>query len=214
MPRALTAQAVACAPAHAVEVLVVDGDGIARAGWSALLSAQDWIDGCLTTASVDQALEIIRRQRVDVAVIDLFLADAHGMDVCRRLLEEPTAPRALLVAERDGRPIGAARAAGASGLVYRGSSVDEMLGAVARIAAGGQAFQGHATTVGSDCRLSRRERTVLRMLAGGASNVEIAARLHLSPHTIKEYTQTVFRKLGVRNRVEAATTAARLGYAE
>jgi DNA-binding NarL/FixJ family response regulator len=55
---------------------------------------------------------------------------------------------------------------------------------------------------------------VLSLLARGASNVEIAGALHLSPHTIKEYTQAVFRKLGVRNRVEAATAAARLGYSD
>jgi ATP/maltotriose-dependent transcriptional regulator MalT len=59
--------------------------------------------------------------------------------------------------------------------------------------------------------LSARERDVLGLMAGGATNREIAASLHLSPHTVKEHTSTLYRKLGVRNRAEAVRRAERLG---
>jgi ATP/maltotriose-dependent transcriptional regulator MalT len=59
--------------------------------------------------------------------------------------------------------------------------------------------------------LSERERTVLELLAGGATNPEIADSLHLSKHTVKEHTSAVYRKLGVRNRTEAVRRAQRLG---
>ena len=59
--------------------------------------------------------------------------------------------------------------------------------------------------------LSEREREVLALMAAGSTNPEIAAALHLSPHTVKEHTSSVYRKLGVRNRIEAVQRAQRLG---
>jgi len=195
-------------------VLVVDDDPIVRAGWSAVLGRQSWVEQCLSVAGLHQAVDQVLLHRPEVALIGLFLDDGHGVEVCRRLRELDPELRVLLVTEEHGLPLRAARAAGAAGLMQRGAGVEALVDAVWRVSIGQQAYAEVPARTTASSRLSRRERTVLCMLAGGASNVEIASALNLSPHTIKEYTQTVFRKLGVRNRVEAATTATRLGYSD
>ena len=68
-----------------------------------------------------------------------------------------------------------------------------------------------AAPSGTEAQLTRRERDVLERVAGGATNREIAAELNLSPHTVKEHTSAVYRKLDVRNRAEAVQRAQRLG---
>jgi DNA-binding NarL/FixJ family response regulator len=195
-------------------VLVVDGDPIVGAGFRAVLGAEPWVSRCVVATGLDEALAELDRSPFDVALVGLFLEDQHGIEICQRLREQDPDLRVMLVSDASGLPVRAARAAGACGLMHRGWAIDAILDAVWRAADGQLAFPAPAARPAGACRLSRRERTVLSLLARGASNVEIAGALHLSPHTIKEYTQAVFRKLGVRNRVEAATAAARLGYAD
>jgi DNA-binding NarL/FixJ family response regulator len=195
-------------------VLVVDGDPIVGAGWRSVLGAQPWVARSRVAADLAGAIVELQAGSFDIALVGLFLEAEHGVDICLRLRVQDPDLKVVLVTEASGLPIRAARAAGACGLVHRGWSLDAIVGAVRRAADGEAAFPEPASRAVGVCRLSRRERTVLSLLAGGASNVEIAGALHLSPHTIKEYTQGVFRKLGVRNRAEAASAAARLGYAD
>jgi DNA-binding NarL/FixJ family response regulator len=200
-------------PFEGCSVLVVDADPIVRAGWRAVLGAQPWVGRCAAAADLAGSIEELNGFPFDIALVGLFLEDEHGVEICLRLREQDPALKVVLVTDA-GLPIRAARAAGACGLLHRGWPLDAIVDAVTRAADGEQAFPAPSSRAIGASRLSRRERTVLRLLARGASNVEIAGALHLSPHTIKEYTQAVFRKLGVRNRVEAATAAARLGYAD
>jgi DNA-binding NarL/FixJ family response regulator len=197
-------------------VLVIEDDPIVRAGWEAVLSGVPWVGATASVADLAGGVAEIRRGAADVALVSLFVHETHGVDICRGLLCESPGLRVVLVTDFSGLPVSAARAAGARGLVHRGWPIAAILDVLARVADGEACFPvSHAGAgAGGGSRLSRRERAVLSMLASGASNAEIAGELHLSPHTIKEYTQTVFRKLGVRNRVEAATAATRLGYAD
>jgi DNA-binding NarL/FixJ family response regulator len=201
-------------PLEGCSVLVVDADPIMRAGWGSVLGAQPWVGRCASAPDLAGAIAELAGFPFDIALVGLFLEDEHGVEICLRLRDQDPALKVVLVTDAAGLPIRAARAAGACGLVHRGWTLDAIVDAVTRAADGEQAFPAPSSRAVGACRLSRRERTVLSLLARGASNVEIAGVLHLSPHTIKEYTQAVFRKLGVRNRVEAATAAARLGYAD
>lgn len=193
-------------------VVVIDTDPILRAGWNAVLAAQPWVTCCRAVASVEAAVEEIGLVDADAALVGLLPDHQTGMDACRRLREAFPALRILLVSDGEAVPRRAARAVGAAGLVQRDWPLEHIIAAVRQATS----LDAPVRDVGAAAvqRLSRRERTVLSMLARGASNVEIAAALHLSHHTVKEYTQSVFRKLGVRNRVEAARTAALLGYAD
>jgi DNA-binding NarL/FixJ family response regulator len=107
----------------------------------------------------------------------------------------------------------AARAAGASGFVLKDQPAREICAAVRTVARGGTAFAASAGDAVGE-RLTTREREVLELLADGATNREIAGRLVLSPHTVKEHTSALYRKLGVRNRAEAARRAHELGLAD
>lgn len=195
-------------------VLVIDGDPIVRAGWRSVLGAQAWVARSRAAADLAGAIAELQAGSFDIALVGLFLEEEYGVEICLRLRDLDPDLKVVLVAEATGLPIRAARAAGACGLVHRGWPLEAIVGAVCRAADGEPAFPEPASRAVGASRLSRRERTVLSLLAGGASNVEIAGALHLSPHTIKEYTQGVFRKLGVRNRAEAASAAARLGYSD
>jgi len=106
----------------------------------------------------------------------------------------------------------AARSVGASGFMPKTRPACELAAAVRNVAAGRHVFPT-APAVGEP-RLTRRERQVVALIAHGATNTEIAEHLHLSAYTVKDHTVSAFRKLGVRNRVEAAARAEVLGLAE
>jgi two-component system response regulator DesR len=103
----------------------------------------------------------------------------------------------------------AARAAGASGFVSKDSPADDVAKAVLAVGRGQTVFAARREQPVTG--LSDREREVLALLASGRTNKEIADQLFLSPHTVKEHTSAVYRKLRVRNRAEAVRRAERLG---
>ena len=104
---------------------------------------------------------------------------------------------------------GAAKAAGASGFIPKDWGAADIARAVRMVGLGMTVFQPQVDV--DAIPLSSREREVLDLIAGGSTNREIAAALHLSPHTIKEHTSSLYRKLGARNRAEAVQRAQRLG---
>jgi two-component system response regulator DesR len=103
----------------------------------------------------------------------------------------------------------AARAAGASGFVPKDWDAEEVVTAVRTVGSGGTTFEPKAQQ--PEPLLSEREREVLTLIAAGSTNREIAERLYLSPHTVKEHTSTLYRKLNARNRAEAVQRAQRIG---
>ena len=117
--------------------------------------------------------------------------------------------RVLLISGAGRISPAAARAAGASGFVPKEWPAREIAQAVQLVGRGMTVFRQIEDEPTN--RLSEREQDVLDLIASGATNREIAERLHLSPWTVKEYAGTVYRKLDVRNRAEAVQRAQRLG---
>ena len=103
----------------------------------------------------------------------------------------------------------AARAAGASGFVSKDWPADDVAKAVLMVGRGQTVFAARAEQ--PSALLSEREREVLSLMSSGKTNKEIADFLYLSPHTVKEHTSALYRKLRVRNRTEAVRRAERLG---
>ena len=156
-----------------------------------------------------EALAVCRRYEPHVALVDLLLGGESGPEVCERLRQAAPAPRVLLMSGAGGISPRAARAAGAAGFVSKDCSASEIARLVRRVGDGLEAFTDSAS---SDVpALSDREREILLLIADGATNREIAAVLFLSPHTVKEHTSTLYRKLGARNRADAVQRAQRLG---
>jgi len=190
-------------------VLVVDDHAVVHWGFRLMLTQQSWVERCLTASNGDEAVELAKRYRPHVAVVDLFIGEESGAQVCERLRATDPGVRVLLCSGAGEISASAARAAGASGFAYKDWPAAKIAGAVRRVGLGGSVFerQDRAGVLG----LSEREREVLGLMAAGSTNPEIAAALHLSPHTIKEHTSALYRKLEVRNRTEAVQKAQRLG---
>jgi DNA-binding NarL/FixJ family response regulator len=192
-----------------LRLLVVDDHDVVHWGLRALLGAQPWVERCLSARDTAEALELTRRYEPHVALVDLFVGAESGTEICERVRGISPGTRVLLVSGAGRISAAAARAAGASGFVSKEWAAQEVVGAVRTVANGGTVFGPVDDPL--PARLSAREREVLALIATGASNAEIAKRLFLSPHTVKEHTSALYRKLGVRNRAEAVQRGQRIG---
>jgi DNA-binding NarL/FixJ family response regulator len=192
-----------------LRLLVVDDHEVVHWGLRSLLGAQTWVERCLAAHDGTEALALAERYRPHVAMVDLFVGTESGAEICTRLRAVSPQTRVLFISGAGRISAAAARAAGASGFISKDWSAPEVTDAVRRVAAGGTVFE---TGEGEQpLGLSAREREVLALIATGATNAEIAARLFLSPHTVKEHTSALYRKLGVRNRAQAVQQGQRIG---
>jgi len=192
-----------------LRVLVVDDHDVVHWGFRVLLGEQSWVERCLAARTGDEALELVRTLRPHVALVDLFLAGESGADVCKSIREASPSTRVLLISGAGRMSPAAARAAGASGFVSKDLEARDLAAAVRMVGLGMTMFARKAEQ--PQPLLSPREREVLDLIAVGSTNREIAEQLYLSPHTIKEHTSALYRKLGARNRAEAVQLAQRIG---
>jgi DNA-binding NarL/FixJ family response regulator len=192
-----------------LRVLVVDDHDVVHWGFRVLLGEQPWVERCLAARSGDEALRLLPTLRPDVALVDLFLAGESGADVCDSIRKASPSTRVLLISGAGRMSPAAARAAGASGFVSKDWDAREVARAVRMVGIGMTVFEPTAEQPAP--MLSEREREVLDLIAAGSTNREIAEQLFLSPHTVKEHTSAVYRKLQARNRAEAVQRAQRIG---
>ena len=192
-----------------LRVLVVDDHEVVHWGFRVMLGEQSWIQRCLAARSGAEALEVLRNFPADVALVDLFLAGESGADVCDSIRRASPSTRVLLISGAGRMSPAAARAAGASGFISKDWEAREVARAVRAVGLGMTMFS--PTSEQPAPLLTEREREVLDLIAAGSTNREIAERLFLSPHTVKEHTSAVYRKLQARNRAEAVQLAQRIG---
>ncbi|MGZ4260748.1 MAG: response regulator transcription factor [Solirubrobacteraceae bacterium] len=192
-----------------LRVLVVDDHDVVHWGFRLMLTQQPWVERCVSAHSGDEALAMAARYRPHVALVDLFIGEESGAEVCEQIRAAEPSTRVLLFSGAGEISPHAARAAGASGFAYKDWSAARIAAAVRAVGMGQTGF-GRQDRQGA-LGLTDRERAVLELMASGATNPEIAEQLHLSKHTIKEHTSSVYRKLGVRNRTEAVQRGQRLG---
>jgi two-component system response regulator DesR len=190
-------------------VLVVDDHDVVQWGFRVLLGEQPWVERCLAARTGAEALELVKRFRPHVALVDLFLAGESGADVSMLIRRASPSTRVLLISGAGRMSPAAARAAGASGFVSKDLEARDVAAAVRMVGMGVTMFAPKSDQPAP--LLSEREREVLDLIAAGSTNREIAQRLFLSPHTVKEHTSALYRKLGARNRAEAVQRAQRIG---
>jgi two-component system response regulator DesR len=190
--------------------VIQDPHAPSRLGLAGLLRLQPWVRRCDAAADQAGALRLIREHRPHVAVVDLSASGTFAADHCDALRRAQPG-LALVGTSRCGRSStepSAAADAGVAAWLAADATVREITAAVRAAAEGGDG--GLAPAVGPrdvappTPQLTEREAQVLRLLARGATNREIAAELHLGPDAIKKHASAVYRKLGVRNRTEAA----------
>jgi DNA-binding NarL/FixJ family response regulator len=196
-----------------LRVLVVDDHDVVHWGFRLMLTQQAWVERCVSAHTGPEAVKMVTRYRPHVALVDLFIGEESGAEVCERLIATEPATRVLLFSGAGEISPQAARAAGASGFAYKDWPARKIAGAVRLVGLGKTVFEPPRTDGGRQgaLGLSDRERAVLELMASGATNPEIGEALHLSRHTVKEHSSSVYRKLGVRNRTEAVQRAQRLG---
>lgn len=192
-----------------LRVLVVDDHDVVHWGFRLMLGQLPWVERCISARNGTEAVAMCRRYEPHVAIVDLFLGDESGPEVCERLRAEAPAPRVLLISGAGGISPRAARAAGAAGFISKDTPASEIAKLVRDVGAGKTVFIASASPDAPS--LTERESEILALIAAGATNREIAASLYLSPHTVKEHVSAVYRKLGVRNRAEAVQRSQRLG---
>ena len=193
-----------------LRLLVVDDHDVVHWGFRLLLTEQPWVERCVSARSAAEALDLAKRYEPHVALVDLFVGEDSGAVLCENLRREVPQTRVLLMSGAGWISPQAARTAGASGFVLKDWSANDITMAVRMVGKGMTVFAPRADQQDA-VALSEREREVMSLMATGATNREIAATLHLSPHTVKEHTSALYRKLGVRNRTEAVQRAERLG---
>lgn len=199
-------------PATDTKLLIVEDDAMVR-GWIRLSLEESEFRLVGEAASAEEAVALLPRRAPELLLIDYRLNDVAGTELVRRLrFEGVTAPAVLMTAHHEPGFNESARDAGAQGSVLKTGSSDELLSAL-RLARDGQnAFDPRypVRDLGR-ASLSPREREVMRLLAAGRTNREVADELRVGAETVKTLVARSFAKLGARKRAEAVATAQRMG---
>ncbi|GAB3998425.1 response regulator transcription factor [Glycomyces albus] len=213
-----------------IRVLIADDQAMVRAGFAALLSAQADIE---VVGDADDGVEAVARTaelRPDVVLMDVRMPKLDGLGAAKRILSAPAErrPRVLMLTTFDiDDYVYEALRMGASGFLLKDAPPDDLISAV-RIVADGEALLAPSVTrrlieeffSSRQQRLVRsseldaltdREEEVLRLIARGKSNTEIAAELYVSEQTVKTHVGKIFAKLGLRDRAQAVICAYETG---
>jgi DNA-binding NarL/FixJ family response regulator len=200
-----------------IRVLVADDHAIVRSGLSQLLGTAADIELVELVADGAAAVEAAARLSPDVILMDLSMPMLDGVEATRQITgANPDAHIVVLTSFSDNRRILDALQAGAIGYLLKHAGPDELLGAVRAAAAGDSPLDPKAARVLLESRrvtrqaqeLSAREEEVLRLVAGGLANKQIARRLEISERTVKAHLTNVFARIGVTDRTQAALWAA------
>ncbi len=202
-----------------IRIVIADDHPVVRAGLRALLDAEDDLAVVGEAATPDAATAMAEELAPELVLMDLqFGQETTGADATRRIRSLDAPPYVLVLTnyDSDGDILGAVEA-GASGYLLKDAPPEELVAAV-RAAASGQSALAPAIAGRLMARmraprvsLSAREIEVLRLVADGASNGEVARRLHISEATVKSHLVHVFSKLGVASRTAAVSEARTLG---
>jgi len=207
-----------------IRVLICDDQALVRAGFRTILGGKPDIQVVGEAENGAEAVALAERRRPDVILMDIRMPVLDGVEATRRLVAEGTPARILVLTTFDlDEYVHAAIRAGASGFLLKDVTPTKLLEAI-RIVADGDALlapsvtrrllERFATTLPPGAasgdalaELTARETEVLRLLAGGMSNAEIASELVVSEATVKTHISSVLRKLGLRDRVQAVIVA-------
>ncbi|MBV9680899.1 MAG: response regulator transcription factor [Solirubrobacterales bacterium] len=211
-----------------IRVLICDDQALVRAGFRAILEAQPDIEVVGEAENGAEAIALAERRAPDVILMDIRMPVLDGVEATRRLAANGSPARILVLTTFDlDEYVHAAIRAGASGFLLKDVTPAKLLEAI-RIVAAGDALLApsvtrrllerfaatlpqHDMSTEALAGLTARETEVLRLLAGGLSNAEIAAELVVSEATVKTHISSLLRKLGLRDRVQAVILAYETG---
>jgi DNA-binding NarL/FixJ family response regulator len=207
-----------------IRVLVVDDQALVRGGFRMMLDAQEDIEVVGEAADGREALRRVRELGPDVVLMDIRMPELDGIGAARRLLAAPDAPRILMLTTFDhDEYVYEAMKAGASGFLLKDVEPEHLVRAVRTVAAGDALLSPTITRrlieefvrrppAGAGlpaelAELTERELDVMRLVARGLSNVEIAGELFVSEATVKTHLTHILTKLRLRDRIQAVVLA-------
>jgi DNA-binding NarL/FixJ family response regulator len=206
-----------------IRIIIADDHEVVRSGLRTLFGGTD-IQIVAEAATGEEAVRLTEKHKPDLVLLDIRMAESDGLNALGRIkLNRPDIPVLMLSTYDNPTYIARAVALGASGYLMKGVSRDELLSAIRRVSEGSDVWTrdelrrvtGALATprVSADVEvpLTQRESEVLRQLAFGLTNKEIAQALGISYETVKEHVQHVLRKIGVSDRTQAAVWAVRKG---
>ncbi len=199
-----------------IRVLLAEDQGMMRGALALLLGLEDDIEVVAQVGSGDQIVPAAREHAPDIAVLDIEMPGLDGLTAAARLRTEVPACRVLIVTTF-GRPgyLRRAMEAGARGFLVKDGPVEELAGAIRRVLAGEQVIDPDLAAAAlrtGNSPLTARERDVLAEATDGSTIGDIAARLHISESTVRNYLSSAIGKTGARNRIEAAHAAVENGW--
>jgi DNA-binding NarL/FixJ family response regulator len=210
-----------------IRVLIADDQALVRTGFRVILNAEPDLEVVGEAADGRETIEAVRTQRPDVVLMDIRMPNLDGIEATRRLAAAAHAPRVLILTTFDlDQYVYEALRAGASGFLLKDASAEELLQAV-RVVAAGEALLSPSITrrlIADYARrpppnerpaaldeLTPRELEVLRLIARGLSNRDIARKLVLGDATIKTHVARIFAKLDLHDRTQAVVLAYETG---
>lgn len=202
--------------ATSIKVLVVDDHPLVRVGMATVIERQRDMRAVGVADGAEEALQVFRREHPDVVLMDLRLRGDSGARVAAAIRSEFPAARVIMISNYEGdADIQQALAAGAMGYLFKSIVEDELVDAVREVAAGRTYFPARVRQrmeehTGEE-RLTTREDEILDLLGKGLRNHEISDVLGISDETVKTHVKSIFRKLGVSDRVEAVREAIERG---
>jgi DNA-binding NarL/FixJ family response regulator len=204
-----------------LKILIADDHQIVRRGLQMTIDAEKDMRMAAETSNGTQVLELVKKHKPDVVLLDLQMPEMDGVDALKQLrVEFPVLPVLILTTFSDDAHVYAALRAGASGFLLKEMNGDDLVSAIRGAAQGKPQLHPDIarrlmsrTPMPDDPfeSLTEREHDILKLLARGLSNKEIASQLILSEMTVKGYVSDMFAKLGVNDRTQAALMAVRFG---
>ena len=212
---------------HDVRVLLVDDHDLFRTGLRNLLEQQG-VDIVGEAASGTEALQLVREGAPDVVIMDLNMPGMGGVEATRHMSRDAPLTRVIvLTISEEEQDVMDAILAGACGYLLKDASIQDLMQGIQAASVGESLISPHiagkvlqhvrATTAAPEAaatiraELSDREIQVLKLIANGKENAEIAAELHISPKTVKNHISNILMKLQIENRIQAAVYAVRSG---
>jgi len=209
-----------------IRILIVDDHAVVRSGIRLLLAAEDDLEPVGEAGTAREAIFEARSLKPDVVLMDVVMPDANGLDAIPQLLHEhPDVKVLMLSMQDDPHYVRQAFAAGASGYVLKEAADTEVVAAVREVARGGRyvhpelgarlvAAETEELRRAEEDPLSDREREVLRLLALGHTNQEIAKQLYISVRTAETHRAHIMQKLRLTSRAELVRYALAHGLLE
>ena len=197
-----------------VKVLIVDDHAVVRAGLKLLIDAEDDLEAVGEAGSGREAIFEARMLKPDVVLMDVVMPDQSGLEVLPQLLHEQSETKVLVLSMQDDpRYVREAFAVGAKGYVLKEAADTELVAAIREVARGGRyvhpelgarlvAAETEELRRAEEDPLSEREREVLRLLALGHTNQEIAKQLYISVRTAETHRAHIMQKLRLSSRAE------------